>query len=300
MLCRLILALTALVVIAGCGGGVSSVSVTGSDLAFVRDEGPGTIGLWRLASGAFQRTTSLGGLESPGKIAFSPDGSKVAMMLQRNGQYDIGIVSTRGGAIEWLTDDPSDDGDPSFSYDGSRIVFYSRRDGHSQIYVMNSDGSGQTRLTDTPADDDTSPAFSLDGGQIAFASDRSSLSGITHIYVMNADGSNVRQLTSDDGMRDTEPSFSPDGRQIVYVSSSGLGAPHDIYAVKTDGTRKIPLVEEWGDCHSPSFSPDGWTIAFASDRRNLDLQVWMMRTDGSGRGRITESGGAYPSWISSH
>jgi Tol biopolymer transport system component len=290
------LALAASIVIAGCGSGVSSVS-TGSDLAFVREEGAGTIGLWRLASGSFEQTGSFGGSESHGKVAFSPDGSTVAMTLQRSGQSDIGIMSTSGGAIEWLTDDPSDDGDPSFSSDGSRIVFYSKRDGHSQIYVMNADGSGQTRLTDTPSGDDTWPAFSLDSAQIAFASDRNSTSGITHIYMMDADGSNVRQLTSDDGLYDNEPSFNPDGRQIVYVSSSDPGGPHDIYAVKTDGTRNIPLTQGWGDCHSPTFSPDGWTIAFASDRRTLDLQVWFMRTDGSGKGRITEDGGAFPAWI---
>jgi Tol biopolymer transport system component len=298
MLYKLTCALAALVVIAGCGGGVSSISGTGSDLAFVREESPGTIGLWRLRSGAFQRTGSCGVSEGHGKVAFSPDGSKVAMALQRNGQYDIGIMSTSGGSVQWLTDDPSDDGDPSFSSDGGRVVFFSNRDGHSQIYVMNSDGSNQTRLTDTPSGDDTWPAFSLDSAQIAFVSDRNSTSGVTHIYVMNADGSNIRQVTSDDSTRDTEPSFSPDSMQIVYVSSSDLIARHDIYAVKTDGTRKIPLAEGWGDCHSPSFSPDGWTIMFASDRRNLDLQVWMMKVDGSGKGRITETGGAFPAWIS--
>ncbi len=37
--------------------------------------------------------------------------------------------------------------------------------------VMNADGSGQTRLTNDPADD-SAPAWSTDGTQIAFESDR--------------------------------------------------------------------------------------------------------------------------------
>jgi Tol biopolymer transport system component len=298
MLRKLICALAALVVIAGCGSVSSTNGVAGSDIAFVRDEGSGTIGLWRMESGSIHQTGSFSWSVSPARVVFSPDGSKAAMMLERGGQYDIGIVSAHGGVVEWLTDDPSNDGDPSFSRDGRRIVFYSRRDGHSQIYVMDSDGISKTRLTDTPdlSDDDTSPSFSWDGRQITFASDRDSETGHTHIYVMNADGSNVRQLTSGEQIHDTEPAFSPDGRQIVYSSANDADGSHDIYAVSADGARKIALTWEWGDCHSPSFSPDGWTIMFASDRQSVYPQVWMMKTDGYGKGRITESGGAFPSW----
>lgn len=293
---RLILAIASLAIIAGCGGGID-YGTTGYDVAFAQFEGPGTVSLWRLDTG-FRETGSYTGVESPGRIAFSPDGRTVAMVLRRDGQYDICTMSVEGGALQWLTDDPSDDGDPSFSRDGSRIVFCSERDGHSQIYVMDSDGSGETRLTDTESSEDTWPSFSWDGTKIAFASDCESDTGDTHIFVMDANGSSVRQLTSGEQTYDAEPSFSPDGAQIVYVSASDPHGSHDIRAVRTDGTRDIALTSEWGDCHSPSFSPDGWTIMFSSDRRTLDQQVWMMRTDGSGKGRITESGGYYPSWIS--
>lgn len=290
MKCRLVFAIAALAVIAGCGGGVGTDGIASSDVAFIKSEGPGTISFWRLDSD-FRQTGVYSGPVGPMKVAFSPDGGTVAMMLERNGQYDICTMSTGGGAVHWLTDDPSDDGDPSFSSDGSRIVFCSNRDGHSRIYTMNADGSDQTRLTDTPSGDDTWPAFSRDGTEIVFASTRNSESGCSHIYAMNADGSNVRQITAGDQARDAEPSFSPDGTQIVYVSGS------DIYAVKADGTRSIPLAQGWGNCHSPTFSPDGWTIMFSSDRRTLDQQVWMMRTDGGGKSRITEWGGAFPAWI---
>ena len=299
ILSRLILALAALIVIAGCGSGVDT-DVPGYTLAFVRPEGPGIVGLWRLDADDSGETRTCDGLASDGKVAFSPDGSRVAMVVRRDGQLDIlGMNAHGGGGVRWLTDDPADDGDPSFSRDGSRIVFCSKRDGHAQIYVMNSDGSGETRVATSPGptDDDTAPAFSWDGSEITFASTRDNGSGYTHIYVMNADGSGARQLTSGDGTYDTEPSFSPDDRQIVYASSSALGGDHDIWAVKSDGSHKVALTSDWGDCRNPSYSPDGWTIMFSSDRRTVDMQVWMMRTDGTGRGRITEWGGAYPAWI---
>ena len=53
----------------------------------------------------------------------------------------------------------------------ARIAFASTGDGDWEIYVMNADGTGQTRLTVNTADD-FSPAWSPDGGKIAFVSGR--------------------------------------------------------------------------------------------------------------------------------
>mgnify|MGYP006193081727 CR=1 FL=1 len=60
---------------------------------------------------------------------------------------------------------------------------------------------------------DYMPAWSPDGGQIAFESDHD---GDMEIYSMNADGGDVKRLTSRSGP-DGGPFFSPDGSLIVYV-----------------------------------------------------------------------------------
>jgi hypothetical protein len=60
------------------------------------------------------------------------------------------------------------------------------------IYTIRTDGSGLTRLTTDPATDGTPVAWSPDGSQIAFFSDRS---GTNEIYVMDSDGSDIRRLT---------------------------------------------------------------------------------------------------------
>ena len=56
---------------------------------------------------------------------------------------------------------------------------------------MNADGSSQTRLTMNTALDD-SPAWSLDGRQIAFNSLRD---GNVEVYVMNVSGGAQKNLT---------------------------------------------------------------------------------------------------------
>ena len=69
---------------------------------------------------------------------------------------------------------------------------------------MNADGSEQKRLTRDPASDLT-PAWSPDGRQIAFLSQRDRN---PEIYVMNSDGSGQTRLTRN-GTTDDSIAWSP-------------------------------------------------------------------------------------------
>src|SRR5215213_219788 len=80
-----------------------------------------------------------------------------------------------------------------------KIVFVSNRDGNDEIYVMNADGSGQTRLTTTPNNvADRDPAWSPDGKQIAWVTNRDNPAADREVWIMNADGSNPHQITTND------------------------------------------------------------------------------------------------------
>ncbi len=96
------------------------------------------------------------------------------------------------------------DGSPVFSPDGQYLAFSSGRGGDGyDIYRLNADGSGQVRLTQTPLWvavtpegqghqwSNVSPAWSPDGTQIAFLTNRT---GRWEVWVMNADGGNPRPM----------------------------------------------------------------------------------------------------------
>ena len=69
-------------------------------------------------------------------------------------------------------------------------------------------------VTDHPSGQNRQPAWSPDGREIAFASDRD---GKSSIYCMAVDGTGVTRLTS--GYDDRQPAWSPDGRNLCFVSN---------------------------------------------------------------------------------
>jgi dipeptidyl aminopeptidase/acylaminoacyl peptidase len=82
-------------------------------------------------------------LQNPTSVAWSPDGSSLAIAAGGIFVLDLGSAT-----CSRVTDDPTDDS-PSWSPDGTRLAFSSSRDGNSDIYVMQADGSNQTRITRT-------------------------------------------------------------------------------------------------------------------------------------------------------
>jgi len=76
----------------------------------------------------------------------APDGSKIAFMSQRDGNWEIYTTDVSGGNIQRLTSDPANDGLPVWSPDGRSIAFASDRGGVWAIWIMNADGANQRQL----------------------------------------------------------------------------------------------------------------------------------------------------------
>ncbi len=167
----------------------------------------------------------------------------------------------------------------------AKIVFRSRRDGEgAQIYTMNSDGSHQTRITHDPTNA-MSPAWSSNGRQIVFDSERGSKEGQTdiNVWVIDADGKNLRQLTFHPGAWDDYPYWSPDGTQIAFssdrLSQEGKPPKYEMYVMAPDGSN-IKQVTDVGFASQARWSPDGEWILFEGIIDQV-RHIYAIRPDGT-------------------
>jgi dipeptidyl aminopeptidase/acylaminoacyl peptidase len=145
-----------------------------------------------------------------GTYAFRPtwDPGQPWRIVSDGGQGLLGIDLNRPEYRQNLTDNVND-GSPVFSPDGRYLAVTAGNQGGGaghDIYRLNTDGTGRVRLTQTPLwvpigpDEqkpwnNVAPAWSPDGSQIAFLTDRT---GRWEIWVMGADGSNQRPMFSDE------------------------------------------------------------------------------------------------------
>lgn len=212
---------------------------------------------------------------------------RILMSSDRDGNWEIYTMLADGRNPRRLTDHPADDWYPAWSADGNEVVFASNRSGSFELYIMTINGTNIRQLTFTPTLNETAPAWSPDGTQIAYVASPINEPDRGEIYVIGVDEETSRQLT-DNNVRDDFPSWSPDGESIVYQTQS------DLYMMDADGENVRPLVL---DGMVPSWSPNGNQIAFASDRTG-NREIYLVNTDGSGIQQLTDaiSVDSFPRW----
>ena len=179
---------------------------------------------------------------------FSPDGTKVVLSAERNGNSDISIMDLRTRQTTQLTDNPAIDTSPSMSPDGSQIAFSSDRGGSEQIYIMNADGSNQRRITFKEGRYGT-PVWSPRGDLIAFTRQHQ---GRFYIGVVRPDGTGERLLA--ESYLAEGPTWAPNGRFIMFSRENYAGGPVSLWSIDLTGQnlRQVPTP---GEASDPAWSP---------------------------------------------
>ncbi len=197
--------------------------------------------------------------------------------------YDLYEKDITTGVLRRLTNQTGYDAEASYSPDGQAILFSSNRSAYERqlnnkekviferdksyfndLYLITEGGKRTTRLTNTKGYDG-GPFFNALGNKICWR--RFSKNGHTaEIFVMSLKTKKEVKVT-DLGVMSWAPFFHPSDKYIIFASNLLGFHNFELYIVDTRGKVKpVRVTYRDGFDGLPSFSPDGNTISWTSNK----------------------------------
>ena len=258
-------------------------------LAFVRSESIAAADIYLMAANGGDPKRLTFDHSSIRGLSWTSDGREIVFASRRRGStYNLWKVSASGGEAKQLMTNERDAFSPTISREQSRLAYtQSLTDGNIWRLALprfRGPNEAPVKLVSS-TQEDSSPNFSPDGKQIAFASRRS---GSFEIWVCASDGSSPRQLTNIGGPLTGTPRWSPDGSLIAF-DSWAEGNP-EIYVMSAEGGKPRRLTDDRSEDITPSWSRDGQWIYFSSTRGG-SMQIWKAPSTGGPASQVTKLGG---------
>lgn len=225
-------------------------------------------------------------------LSWSPDG-KLLAFSQSSGEdptrSTISLLSLADSSTRVLTSPPpgSLDHAPVYSPDGTQIAFIrSTTAGVSNdIFVMAADGARVKRLTFDNRPIMGPPAWTADGRELIFSSNRGAA---TALWRVSAAGSDPRPVAGPAGEAGWPSIPRKANNTLVYEQEL---SKYNIWRLDLKDARRhekppSALVSEKGDKMRPELSPDGKKIAFESNRLGF-WDIWTCDVNGSDCEQVT-------------
>lgn len=163
--------------------------------------------------------------------AVSPDGSKVAMILSKDGWTDLYVANSDGSGLKRLTKSRQDESSPCWSPDGKWICYASKDKEFRGLSRISPNGGAPQRIPTTGAPNPTEPDWSPDGKLIAFT--MMTRSGFA-ICVVPSTGGMATVLTEGE-----DPSWSANSRTLIFTRRHGSGNALALLDVMTKQQKDI-------------------------------------------------------------
>ncbi|MHB0968682.1 MAG: prolyl oligopeptidase family serine peptidase [Thermoanaerobaculia bacterium] len=219
---------------------------------------------------------------------WSPDGKALYFLSTRSGSSQVWQLRFDGGEPAQVTNLPLDVSNLELSPDGSRIAF------SLEVFPGASIDETVKRIADRDKQKTTGKIYD----ELLFRHwDAWSDMRRNHIFVMPVAGGPpvdiMRDMSADAPSRpfggSEEFAFTPDGRSIVFTArdagrEEAWSTNFDLWVAPVDGSVKPRNLTDANDAwdSSPSFSPDGKTLAyiamsrpgFEADRNRIIVRAW--------------------------
>ncbi|MFP8488026.1 peptidase MA family metallohydrolase [Gracilimonas sp. Q87] len=224
-------------------------------------------------------------------IAWSPDGSKIAMSVKSKGRDELAIIdyqTTNVSKVQF----PDLDAIASIAWspDGEKIAFDANIGPYQDIFVYN---MNTQKLTNITGDffSDMQPAWSSDSEYIYFVSDRGDRTDLhnyalgfdlleteslyqTDIYRVGINSRKAVQLTDTPIWNEKSPKTTQDGRMMFISDKNGIP---NVYEFNLNTRTSTPLTNLQTGASQISVSADGSRLAFNSINEGY-LDIFLLRS----------------------
>jgi hypothetical protein len=226
--------------------------------------------------------------------AWSKDGSRLMFTSKRGGADELWVMEPDGSNPTRLS---SGEGDflGDWSFDGTRVAFTSVRSGPPEIWIMNADASGAVRLTESQSS--VHPSFAPDDAAIYYGSQAN---GSTQVWGMLPDGRGKEQKTNGLGPGYPEanvPEWSRDGVLVFWSGiENNFGEVWTLDLSTSEGPQRRTTTVDPHYSDNPTWSPDGTTILFDSDRSGAGVSIHAMQADGTNVRELLAGASGQSAW----
>lgn len=195
--------------------------------------------------------------------SISPDGNWLAFASNRTGQWDIYLWDLVKNQIKQLTNSPDFESGIDWSPDGQWITYSANSKGLADIFIRSITDlvSAPIQLTEGQ-ENNLDPAWSTQGRQIAFTTDRS---GRFEIWLAQLDKVDDRftKVAGDDNADYFKPAWSPDGNTLAWEKAAEFSTIQKRSFVELNS----PTID-FSSGKMPFWSPDGKSILTRVDAPN--------------------------------
>ena len=222
---------------------------------------------------------------SPGAVAWSPDGERIAISVRDGGTansfFNVTMVQTRDGKENQLTSEKwSSIHQVGWLPDGRGLLVtaLTPERTNTQVWFASYPGGQTRRITN---DLNNYEGISVTTGALSAVTVLSE--GSSDVWVAAAeDLSRATKVTSNrfDGVAGLD--WTPDGK-IVHVSN--VSGERDIWVMNADGSENRQLTSNAGLHLAPIVSFDGRYIVFATNRAG-QMSIWRMDMDGNNQKQL--------------
>jgi len=235
---------------------------------------------------------------------WSSDQRWVAFARYDHDAVELWSLDLRDGRTRQMTSGGAVNVEPRFSPDGKRLAFVSTSyNGHFHIFVgrfnegLLSDVrqltpenvSSLPRYYYSQVDHEISPAWTRDGSEILFVSNRGHIHGTGGFWRIKAEPGaeaavHYEEIHYEETNWKARPDFSPDGKRMVYASYLGQSW-HQLWVMPAAGGDAFPISYGAFDNVNPRWSPDGSEIAFISNRGG-NTSLWVQTIPGGAQTEV--------------